>query len=183
MRPTWRYAAATAILATAAAASSFGGALADDDASVDVVGGNSVNIGHSFKNTFHFDRHSLTVRSGDLVTWRNDVDPNGEGEPHTITIAANKDTLPSNIDEVFNCGGPGTACEPAQGHVDDDFNPIPGKEVLNAGPEGLDEVGDSLLLGPNRGDQISAKVSASKGTTLYYLCAVHPWMQGKIRVR
>ena len=27
------------------------------------------------------------------------------------------------------------------------------------------------------------KVSAKKGTTLYYLCAIHPWMQGKIKVK
>ena len=31
--------------------------------------------------------------------------------------------------------------------------------------------------------QISIKVTAKPGTTLYFLCAVHPWMQGKIVVK
>jgi len=26
-------------------------------------------------------------------------------------------------------------------------------------------------------------ISAPAGTTLYYMCAVHPWMQGKIVVK
>ena len=31
--------------------------------------------------------------------------------------------------------------------------------------------------------KISFNVTAKKGTTLYYLCAIHPWMQGKIKVK
>jgi plastocyanin len=41
--------------------------------------------------------------------------------------------------------------------------------------------GDSLFQAP--GKNVSAVVSAPAGTTLYYLCAIHPWMQGKIVVK
>ena len=55
--------------------------------------------------------------------------------------------------------------------------------VLNKGPEGFDEEGDSLALAP-KGPHKSGTVviSAPAGTTLYYMCAIHPWMQGKIVV-
>lgn len=168
------------LAATTIAAVVLSGASAGDrgptSATVGAVGGFEVEINESFTLTFRFDPEELEIRSGGTVTWENQI----AGEPHTITIATEA-SLPSTIEEIFNCGAPGTACEPALGHVDKDFNPIPGKEVLNAGPPGLDEVGDSLFLAP--GGQISALVSAPAGTELHYLCAVHPWMQGEIKVK
>jgi hypothetical protein len=115
------------------------------------------------------------------VTWANWVDPI-VAEPHTIAIA-DKDALPDTIEELFAYGGPGTACEPAAGHFDaQQQNPVPGKEVLNAGPPGLDENGDSLFLPAPEEAQpaptLSATVSAPPATRLFYLCAIHPWMQG-----
>ncbi|MGH2651068.1 MAG: cupredoxin domain-containing protein, partial [Actinomycetota bacterium] len=52
--------------------------------------------------------------------------------------------------------------------------------VIEVGGPGLDAPGDSLLLFP--GESISASVSAPAGSTLFYLCAIHPWMQGSITV-
>jgi hypothetical protein len=51
---------------------------------------------------------------------------------------------------------------------------------VNVGGPGLDQSGDSLLF--FAGESISAEISAAAGTTLYYLCAIHPWMQGSITV-
>jgi hypothetical protein len=31
------------------------------------------------------------------------------------------------------------------------------------------------------GESISARISAPVGSTLLYLCAIHPWMQGSIK--
>jgi hypothetical protein len=56
--------------------------------------------------------------------------------------------------------------------------------ILNKGKPGLDRVGDSVAIqepGPHK--SITIKVTAPAGTTLYFLCAVHPWMQGKIEVK
>ena len=40
--------------------------------------------------------------------------------------------------------------------------------------------GDSLILLP--GEKIGLRVRAKVGMRLHYLCAIHPWMQGTIRV-
>jgi hypothetical protein len=55
--------------------------------------------------------------------------------------------------------------------------------VLDKGQKGFDTRGDSLFLapaGPHK--RATVVVSAPAGTTLYYVCAVHPWMQGEIVV-
>ena len=47
------------------------------------------------------------------------------------------------------------------------------------GRPGLNTRGDSLVL---NGGRISGLVTAGAGQTLYYICAIHAWMQGSIRV-
>jgi plastocyanin len=178
--------ATVALVCTGAVTLSIAGAFArDHPRTVAAVGGAAFKPNKSFTIDFRWERGKISVRSGDTVTWVNRVDQI-VAEPHTITIA-DKDALPETIEELFACGGPGTACEPASGHVDDQFNPIPGKEVLNAGPPGLNQKGDSLLLAaPEAGrptPTISATVSAPPGAKLVYLCAIHPWMQGEIDVK
>jgi hypothetical protein len=64
----------------------------------------------------------------------------------------------------------------------DESNPIV-RWVLNKGRPGLDAVGDSVAIQPDGSHRhITIQVTAKPGTTLYFLCAVHPWMQGKIVV-
>jgi plastocyanin len=154
----------------------------DERKTVAAVGGAEFKVNESFTIGFKWDPDKIRVRSGDTVTWENRVDPR-LAEPHTITIAE-EDALPDTLDELLACGGPGTACEPAGGHFgpnDSVVNP-----VLNVGPDGLDQVGDSLFLPPPEGGNVptvSAVISAPAGTELHYLCAIHPWMQGEIDVR
>lgn len=55
--------------------------------------------------------------------------------------------------------------------------------MSGCGPNGLDQEGDALVIlpfGPHK--TATWLVSAKPGTTLYYFCAVHEWMQGKIKV-
>jgi hypothetical protein len=54
--------------------------------------------------------------------------------------------------------------------------------TLNKGKPGLDRVGDSVAIEGVKHKSISIKVTAPTGTTLYFFCAVHPWMHGKITV-
>jgi plastocyanin len=125
--------------------------------------------------TLRFSPGPLSVASGDSVTWTNGTD-----EPHTITIVDAAD-VPTSIDDVFGCTAPGGPCFPALvGHLATN----PPTIVLGGGADGaagLDGVGDSLLVFP--GGAISAPVTAAAGTTLNYLCAIHPWMIGSIAVR
>ena len=49
-------------------------------------------------------------------------------------------------------------------------------------PPKVDQPGDPGLVGGNRGNSISLKVTAKKGTTLRFICLFHPWMQAKVLV-
>jgi plastocyanin len=115
--------------------------------------------------TFRFAPGPLTASSGETVRWVNDTD-----EPHTISVVAKAD-LPTSIEEVFNCAVCGSIFA-AHGS--------PPAAVVNVGAAGFDTVGDSLWINP--GATVSTTISATSGSTLHYMCAIHPWMQGTITV-
>ena len=59
--------------------------------------------------------------------------------------------------------------------------------IVNAGKPGLDSPGDSVAIlegpgAPAGHKSVTIQVTAPAGTTLHFLCAVHPWMQGTIKV-
>jgi plastocyanin len=125
----------------------------------------------------------VRVRSGDSLTFRF-----GDAkamEPHTLTIVKRSD-VPKTGAQVENCKPCERYATPHLKHPKappDQNNPIV-HWTLNKGQPGLDTVGDSIAIqqpGPHK--SITAQVTAPAGTTLYFLCAVHPWMQGKIVVK
>ena len=121
--------------------------------------------------TFRFAPEVLTVASGTEVTWRH-LDKGSD--PHTITIVTSRSHLPHDFE--------GENCKPCQAAQRGHFRrgrPVP---VLNKGRPGLDREGDSLFQAPKRGATVSAVISAPAGTTLYYVCIIHPWMQATIKV-
>jgi hypothetical protein len=134
-------------------------------------------VGHSeFKpGRFAFDNQrfsprSFSIRSGGTVTLRNKAKTE---DPHTISVVA-KSQLPTSFDcEV--CGQIFAA------HGADEQTGAIANPVVNVGAAGFDQPGDSMFV-PPRG-KVTFDVSASAGSTLYLLCAVHPWMQGRITVR
>jgi plastocyanin len=131
-----------------------------------------MNVGTGFRLTYRFSPAHIEVNRGDRVTFVNAARLQ---EGHTITIAR-KSELPTNINEVLSCGPPETACAPARRHGGDNLK----LEDDNDNERGLDGVGDSLFQRGNR--SISRRVTASSGTRLHYVCAIHPWMQGHIKV-
>ena len=44
-----------------------------------------------------------------------------------------------------------------------------------------DVAGDSAFIAPGQ-KSFKFKVTANKGSRLYFYCAIHPWMQGKLTV-
>jgi hypothetical protein len=50
-----------------------------------------------------------------------------------------------------------------------------------AGGSGLDGRLDTIFLPPDT--QLTVPVTATSGTTLHYMCAIHAWMQGTINVK
>lgn len=126
------------------------------------------------ESTLHFAPGTIRVASGGTVTFHD----SSNKDAHTITISP-KAELPRSED------APCKPCQVAAGHLKDPNNPDKGVKtyVLNKGPAGFDELGDSLVITP-KGPHKTASivVSAPAGTTLYFFCAIHQWMQGKIVV-
>jgi hypothetical protein len=123
------------------------------------------------------------VRSGGTLHVVNTVATEG---PHTFTVVKKKD-LPKNARQLNNCKICNTL---AAAHGADPNSAAPPKfqflenGVGQATPPAFDQPGDSGLTGDGsqKGERISFSVTAKKGTTLYVLCLIHPWMQAKLKV-
>jgi plastocyanin len=156
---------------------------------IQIVGGISIEINKGIKDNQRFISPLGKVKSGATVKVVNRKTP----DPHTISFAA-KQFLPGDSFEEFE-----TAVFPllgqAHGVPEDDPNGEPSIFVVDNGvevPEGgtleadtvfTDTVmGDSAFIAPGQ-KSFSFKVTADAGSTLNFFCAVHPWMQGKIRVK
>jgi plastocyanin len=150
-------------------------------ATVEVRGGDILQPGQFIKNNFRFVPRRITVSSGDVVRWV-DRDRSAD-EPHTVTIG-NRADLPQNIPQLDACFAPGALCaETIEAHdPGSDFAP-PFNIRVNRGGPGLDTRGDSLLFAGPFAQAIQGRVTAPAGTTLFYLCVLHPWMQGRIAVQ
>ena len=153
----------------ATAAGSSGGPI------VKTPGEATFKINQYAKESHRFAPGTVTVASGGTVTFEN----TSKDEPHTATIGT-KAQMPRSFEQ--RCA----PCEQAAGHLKnpkDENSPVK-TYVLNKGQPGFDMPGDSVLIAP-KGPHKTAKVviSAPAGTVLYYVCAIHPWMQGRIIVK
>jgi hypothetical protein len=125
------------------------------------------------------------VRAGG--TLRVTAGPKG-GEPHTFTVVRKKD-LPRTTKQIDNCLPKGICGKLAMAHGADPSSDGPPKFLFldngkahKTAPD-LDRPGDSVALGFGPKDRsINLKVTAKKGTTLYFMCLIHPWMQAKVVV-
>lgn len=131
-----------------------------------------------------YDRDTYTVRSGGTLKFINEQAEEG---PHTITILR-RSKLPHTDKAINECEGfakssPCTAFIGA--HQADPKTGKIGKPVVDVNRSGLDGPGDSFFVDP-KGAPTSTrtmKVSAKAGSTLYFICLVHPWMQAKLLVK
>jgi plastocyanin len=157
-------------------------AAAAGSAVVKVFGGEKVAINRYFQDEMRFSPGTVTVTSGSTLTFQYG---DKEEEPHTLTIVP-EGLLPKTTGQVMDW----KVCEKyATPHLKNPkAEPGPANPIvhwmLNKGQPGLDTVGDSIAIQPDpKHKSISVPVSAKPGTTLYFVCAVHPWMQGKIVVK
>ena len=116
--------------------------------------------------TLRFTPGKIKVDGGEEVTWTHDDQTTA---PHTVTVVA--DPPGASLEEIFACAECGAALA-AHGALG---------PVVNVGEPGLDQPGDSILFFDDQ--SVTVAVTAPSGTTLQYLCAIHPWMQGSIEVR
>ncbi len=128
---------------------------------------------------------SVTV--GDQLEIVNDTNPKQVG-PHTFSLVT-KGSLPKTPNARKNCFTPKHIClAVATWHG---FNPKTEEITKNpakAGPAGWSTAGNATgkkgdsWFTEKKAETFSQEVTAAAGTTLYYMCAVHPWMQGKVNV-
>ena len=150
-----------------------------------IVGGEKFKAGEFLKIDMRFKPLNRTVKSGATVDLLN----KGKlPEPHTITFVK-KRFLPDSFDVAIEE-------QLLAAHQVDQSNPEapPGVPIVDNGqpvPEGgtlnvdtgftPDSAGDSAFIAPDQ-KRFSFKVTADAGSKLFYFCAIHPWMQGKIKV-
>ena len=136
--------------------------------------------GHSDKK-FRFS--STTIERGQKLHIVNNTPA-----PHSVTMVIPK-LVPKSTGQVKKCFRPGHICiKAAKWHKFDGKNIH--RNPVRAGKHGWDEAGslhregDSVLFGKPFGPASpnNRKVTAPAGTTLHFMCIIHPWMHGKIKV-
>jgi hypothetical protein len=131
-----------------------------------------------FKETVRFAKSSYTIASGGTITFEKGPQDK-TADPHTLTVVSPSQVPQTPLQVELCLGGvPGTGCaigDHAKGPV---LTP------KGTGP-GLKEPGDSYQLFPNHAGKytpLTIKVTAPAGTTLNFMCSVHPWMQAVLHV-
>lgn len=130
-----------------------------------------------------------SVKQGDQLEIVNETDPKKVG-PHTFSLVT-KGSLPKTPSARKNCFTPKHICMSiAKWHG---FDPKTEQITINpakAGAPGWStpgdntKKGDSWFTGEKKGTSFAQLVTADPATdgTLYYMCAIHPWMQGQVKV-
>jgi plastocyanin len=153
-------------------------AAAPRNATVKTIGGLKMVPNRSFTDSVRFNLDTVTIKSGGKVTL---VDKSKA--PHSWSIVK-KGQVPKNARQTEACFGKGPCDELAIAHGA--INPDTGEDqdpttpLVNVGKDGFNTPGDSVLIPP--GGKTSVKVSAPAGSTLNMICAIHPWMQNKVKV-
>jgi plastocyanin len=131
-----------------------------------------------------FKPFSASVKSGATVTVRNRAKTK---DPHTLSFVEKK-FLPVDFEPA--AAGPLFGLHNLEGE-----NAEPVLKIDNGAPAAdqtaplavdtlgtPEKPGDSELMAPGQ-KTATFKVTAAKGSTLYYFCIFHPWMQGNIKVK
>lgn len=126
-----------------------------------------------------------TVHEGEELKIVNDTMPSMVG-PHTFSLVT-KGSLPKTPKARKTCFTPGKICMGIAHWYGLKGEEEPKNPLVEAGKEGWDTMGtatkkgDSYFFG-KKGESFEQKVTAKAGTTLYFICAVHAFMQGSIKV-
>lgn len=149
---------------------------APSKATLKAIGKVTFKANRFVKDSLHFNLDSLRIRRGGELTL---VDKTKQ--PHSYSLVK-KGELPRNMRQMENCFGKGPCDDLALAHGA--IDPVTGEEkepdipLVNVGAAGFNQPGDSVLIPPGG----KAKVDITAARDVYYLCAIHPWMLGKVNV-
>jgi hypothetical protein len=140
-----------------------------------VVSSIKVKPGFFIQDNLRYTPFKSAVRSGGKVVITPKKGAFSEG-PHTFSLVK-RSQLPKTEKQLNNC----KVCNKiGQEHgYDPNSNQPPSKPFVDGG-DGFNKPGDSVVF---TGKPKPIKITAKKGTTLYYMCALHGWMQGSIKVK
>jgi hypothetical protein len=171
----------SAVLLSAAGSALGAGGKGPAKAKILIKGGSSFKPNAYIKDSVHFDAGTVIIRSGGKITVKNT-----SSEPHTLSIVKGSQ-LPRSLQQIENCS---VCAAIGKSHgVNSEGPPTgppapPSHPLVNVGPVGFGTPGDSVAIGPaGPGGQVSFKVTARPGTTLNFMCVIHPWMQGRFLVK
>jgi hypothetical protein len=96
-----------------------------------------------------------------------------------------KSQLPTTANQINNCKICGTIAQELGASQNSNAPPTflyakNGKGTNT--PIDVNQPGDTAVVLAFQKFAVTLKVTAKPGTTLYFLCAVHPWMQAKLIV-
>jgi uncharacterized cupredoxin-like copper-binding protein len=141
-----------------------------------------MKVNRYIQDGLRWDKDVYTVKSGGTLHIVNDAADEG---PHTFTVVQQSDEPKTGLQAVQCpiCG------KLAKAHGADPNSDAPPKfQYLENGvgqktPPKIDRPGDSGVTGPGKkGESIDLTVTAPKGTKLYFMCLIHPWMQAEVDV-
>jgi len=171
---------AAALAAVAALGVSAPAAHAATKNTIAATGSSTFKVNQYVQDGNHFAPGTITVKSGTTIKL---VNKSKDGAPHSLSLIK-ASALPRTIGDVMAC----PMCAPLlAAHQADPNSGQVGVPLYDTGAPGFQTMGDATTAGdsiflPPHG-KVSFQVTAPKGTTLHFFCAVHPWMQGTIKVK
>jgi hypothetical protein len=128
-----------------------------------------------------------TIIAGEELEVLNETNPKQVG-PHTFSLVT-KGSIPKTPKARQTCFTPKHICMAiAHWHGTNGNGPVT-KNPVKAGAAGWDtlgsvtKTGDSWFTGEKKsGTFYTQPVTAAPGTTIYFMCAIHPFMHGSIEV-
>ncbi len=151
-------------------------------ATVNAVSKVQFKINRYVKDGLRWQKDVYQVKSGGTLHIVNKA----EDGPHSLSVVKKSD-LPRTTKQIGQC----KICETiGQQHGADPNSDAPPTFVFvndgigtnDATQVGFDKPGDSVFIGGEPNASADVKVTAKKGTKLFFMCAIHPWMQAKVIV-
>jgi hypothetical protein len=75
---------------------------------------------------------------------------------------------------------PGAWCQPTVAGAAQ--VPVRRRRKGSTTPPNVDRPDNTAFIAPIQHAKVTLKVTAKPGTTIYFMCVVHPWMQAKLIV-
>jgi len=141
-----------------------------------IKGGSSLKVNKYIKDSVHWVPGTVTISSGGTLTI---VNKSPDPEPHTFSIVQ-KTQLPKSLSQIEECGVCGEIAKAHGVNPEEHTNAPPPIVTVDAKKDGFNEPGDSQFIGPHQ--TVKVTITAPAGTKLNFMCAVHPWMQGVVKV-